>query len=348
MFQMKDNKRGEGKKIDDATAVELDQLKDNPDSEILFMDDPNGGDKVLLRGADLPKLVLRATSHEFFDQEFITTLLMTHHSFTTSVELLDQLAKRYQITPQYGLTERMFRVWIEMKIVPIRMNVCNVLKYWLDYYFEGDFSLNESLVLYFRDFVETKIMPDFSEMGKILINLLQEKINAPPLGKIVIMESSNPSSKSDFLVIATDASIRHHLELDAFSFYEYVDSAEMAKHMTIIDYNYFSRVKPHELLDQIWGERRLKELTPGKTLAGDEMTGITRMIHHTNHVSYFHLTIVDHVGSNENSKLPKLEIPCKRTQVFRTSRTLLSRIQKLQRSHWNSSWTSSSTCIQTL
>jgi hypothetical protein len=129
-------------------------------------------------------------------------------------------------------------------------------------------------------------MPDFSEMGKTLINLLQENINAPPVGKISANSSSNPSSKSDFLVIATDASIRHHLEIDASLFYEFVDSAEMAKHMTIIDYSYFSRVKPHELLDQIWGERRLKELTPGKTLAGDEMTGITRMIHHTNHVSH--------------------------------------------------------------
>jgi hypothetical protein len=134
--------------------VELDQLKDKPDSEIIFADDLSPSKSAVLRGADLPKLVLWATSHEFFDQEYITTLLMTHHSFTTSTELLDQLAKRYQITPHYGLSQRMFQVWIEMKIVPIRMNVCNVLKHWLENYFEGDFSLNESLVLHFRDFVE--------------------------------------------------------------------------------------------------------------------------------------------------------------------------------------------------
>lgn len=127
-------------------------------------------------------------------------------------------------------------------------------------------------------------MPDFSEMGKTLMRILQEKINAPPVGKINVMSSANPSSKSEFMAIATDASVRHHLELDANTFYEYVESAEMAKHMTIIDYNYFTRVKPHELLDQIWGERRLKELTPGKELTGGEITGISRMIQTTNFV----------------------------------------------------------------
>lgn len=131
-------------------------------------------------------------------------------------------------------------------------------------------------------------MPDFAEMGKTLVNILEDKINAPPVGKISIKPTVNPSSKSDFMVIATDASVKHHLELDASTFYEYVESAEMARQMTIIDHDSFSQVKPHELLDQIWGERRLKELTPGKTLAGEEATGISRMIQRTNHVSCAH------------------------------------------------------------
>lgn len=292
MFQMQDkDKRLEDiSKVEDASKEELDMLKDST-TGLLLTEDLSSPSKSSVKGGDLARIVMWATSHEFYDQEFITALLMTHHSFTTSLELLDQFIKRYQITPPYGLTQRVFEIYIKRKIVPIRMNVCTILLQWVENFFEGDFAQNESLVLYFRDFVETKITPDFKEMGKKLMNILQEKINAPVVTKMKITPAASPSTKSDFLLIATDASVRHHLEIDAVTFYEYTESSEMAKHLTLIgisafnlDFNHFSRVKPHELLDQIWGERRLKELTAGKSLAGNEITGISRMINHTNHL----------------------------------------------------------------
>lgn len=65
----------------------------------------------------------------------------------------------------------------------------------------------------------------------------------------------------------------------------------MAKQMTCIDFEYFGNVKPHECLDQIWGERRKKELRAlgVKADKGNKdkplITGIVKMIQHTNHVS---------------------------------------------------------------
>jgi hypothetical protein len=62
-----------------------------------------------------------ATHYSKAEEEFTTALLMTHHSFTTSLDLLDQLVKRYDITPPYGLNQRMFEVYLDKKVVQVRL-----------------------------------------------------------------------------------------------------------------------------------------------------------------------------------------------------------------------------------
>lgn len=100
---------------------------------------------------------------------------MTHHSFTTSLELLDALIKRYSITPPYGLNQKSFENFVNQNIVPIRLRVCNSIKHWIDNYYEGDFVQNGMLVQKTVDFITNKIMHDFSQMGKTLLRMLKDK-----------------------------------------------------------------------------------------------------------------------------------------------------------------------------
>lgn len=115
----------------------------------IIIDESNG--KKFVKGGKLTNFVQYATSHIVTDlecvREFTTALLMTHHSFTTSIELMDQLLKRYEVTPPYGLSQRMFEIYLDKKIVQIRLKVCNILYTWINTHFEEDFVDNEPLLL---------------------------------------------------------------------------------------------------------------------------------------------------------------------------------------------------------
>lgn len=67
-----------------------------------------------------------------------------------------------------------------------------------------------------------------------------------------------------------------------------VDARALAKLLSFIEFELFSRVSVYECLDQIWGDKRRKELSKiegGRYSLGIE-TGIAKMIKHTNKVSF--------------------------------------------------------------
>ncbi|KAJ3214118.1 hypothetical protein HK099_007016 [Clydaea vesicula] len=296
MFQMWENASNVVKKIEFIAPEESAQLQDSKDGLVLI-DSSTSPSKYLVKGGEIFKLVSWMTDHSFVDIEFTTIFLMTHHSFMTSLELLDCLIKRYAITPPYGLTKRMFEIYVQEKIVPVRMRVCNVLKIWIEFYFEGDFAQNESLVLYFRDFVENKISLDFQAMTKTLLKTLDFKIGIASKSKSVPPGITNSlhqnNSKPDFILMATDAAVINRLNLDPNNFYEWTEPLEMAKQLTLIDYEQFLRVKSFEMLDQIWGDKRMRELNSsssgGKIKINHDtmLTGISRMIKQTNHLTWW-------------------------------------------------------------
>jgi RasGEF N-terminal motif len=115
------------------------------------------GGKRYIKGGKLGQLVLVATHYSIhgnpiitIDEEFTAAFLMTHHSFTTSAEVLDQLLKRYEITPPYGLTQRLFEIYLDKKVVQVRLRVCNILLAWIRNHFEEDFVDNEPLLIRYR------------------------------------------------------------------------------------------------------------------------------------------------------------------------------------------------------
>lgn len=77
--------------------------------------------KEIVKAGRLLKLVERLADHKFPDVEYRSAFLLTHHSFTTSLDLLDILIKRYDIGPPYGLDQRAFNLYVNKKIVPVRL-----------------------------------------------------------------------------------------------------------------------------------------------------------------------------------------------------------------------------------
>jgi son of sevenless-like protein len=117
----------------------------------------------------LSKLIERLADHNPADAEYRNAFLLTHHSFTTSLDLLDLLMKRYDISPPYGLDHRMFEIYVNRKIVPVRLRVFNVRKTWMSKYTE-DFTKNRQLTERCMWFVQTEMSQDF---GEITVQLMQ-------------------------------------------------------------------------------------------------------------------------------------------------------------------------------
>ncbi len=67
-----------------------------------------------------------------------------------------------------------------------------------------------------------------------------------------------------------------------------IDPKLLAKRLTLIEYDMFRMITIVELLDQIWGDKRKKELSKveGAKFGTGEETYITKFIKHTNQVGF--------------------------------------------------------------
>ena len=155
----------------DLSSEESVVLDDSPDGIII----ESKNDKSLIKGGRLVKLVEKLCTHLYPDNEYRNAFLLTHHSFTTSVDLMDLLIKRYDISPPYGLNQQLFEIYVNRKVVPIRLRVFNVLKIWTVKYPE-DFIKSRVLTEKCLAFVESKMKVDFGEITVQLIETLKQHV----------------------------------------------------------------------------------------------------------------------------------------------------------------------------
>lgn len=66
------------------------------------------------------------------DHTFNSTFLMTYRSFVSGKEVVERLAKRYDLQAPAGLTPDQLRDWQDRKQKPVKLRVFNVFKTWLD------------------------------------------------------------------------------------------------------------------------------------------------------------------------------------------------------------------------
>jgi hypothetical protein len=81
-----------------------------------------------------------------------------------------------------------------------------------------------------------------------------------------------------------------------------IDPRLFAKKLTSFEYDQFKKVTIYECLDQIWGDKRKKELSQieGASLNHKMESGIARMIKHTNHVQLRNLISAYHVDMHKD------------------------------------------------
>ncbi|OMJ23302.1 Cell division control protein 25 [Smittium culicis] len=140
---------------------------DYKDDELIIL--PNGS----VKAGTLSAMVERLTAHDVLDTQFVSTFMLTYHSFTTTPRVFGLLFKRYAIEPPAELNQKDFATWEQRKLIPVRIRVFNILKRWLKEYFyyniEGDLDALEML----RLFASTIMIISQPAMAKQLIKTVE-------------------------------------------------------------------------------------------------------------------------------------------------------------------------------
>ncbi|KAI7873620.1 ras guanine nucleotide exchange factor domain-containing protein [Mucor mucedo] len=196
-----------------------------------------------VKGGTLPALVERLTMHDYLDMNFINTFLLTYRSFCSSVDLLNLLEARYNLQCPPGLTQEESIMWEEKKLKLVRLRVFNVLKNWLELYYNEDDSILLDRLL---EFTQTNIKVTLKFSNGQLESLIERRRQANTMdnGGLKKMILTLPDPPEPIL----PRNRRRFKLLD-------IDALEMARQLTIMDFKLYSAIKPIECLDKAWSSQ---------------------------------------------------------------------------------------------
>lgn len=196
-----------------------------------------------VKGGTLPALVERLTMHDYLDMNFINTFLLTYRSFCSSVDLLNLLEARYNLQCPPGLTQEEAIMWEEKKLKLVRLRVFNVLKNWLELYYNEDDSILLDRLL---EFTQTNIKVTLKFSNGQLESLIERRRGAKTMdnGGLKKMILTLPDPPEPIL----PRNRRRFKLLD-------IDALEMARQLTIMDFKLYSAIKPIECLDKAWSSQ---------------------------------------------------------------------------------------------
>eukprot|EP01090_Pellita_catalonica_P019851 TRINITY_DN6873_c0_g1_i1.p1 TRINITY_DN6873_c0_g1~~TRINITY_DN6873_c0_g1_i1.p1 ORF type:complete len:459 (-),score=74.47 TRINITY_DN6873_c0_g1_i1:887-2263(-) len=217
-----------------------------PDENIHKEDRPGGGYDI--KAGSLNKLVEKLTDVSHTDLMFMKTFLMTYQSFTTPQKLLNKLFERYHVPPSSAEDWQQHR-----KVVQLR--VTNALKKWLEDYY-SDFT--QGMLRQLQDFIESSDTP---------------KIHAVSVEKS-LKKGSRPRVRYAPKTTPPEPVVPKSIFSSKLSLFD-IDDMEIARQITLIEFENFEKIRPQELLNTAWSKAKLKHTAPN----------VLNMIHNFNHFS---------------------------------------------------------------
>jgi len=205
-----------------------------------------------IKAASLNKLVILLTPEKNHDLEYAKTFLLTYQSFTTPEKLLQKLIQRYHVPQKQGQTEFEWR-----KIaVPIQLRVVNVLKTWIKDYF-SDF--NEKLIQTVKSFCESLRHDGNNALANRISDTLNRKIKG--LADDDEHGTSAEKSKSIFTTPAPEPRVPKNIWSQTLKIFD-IEDEEIARQLTLMDFEIFYNIKATELLNQSWNKPKLRHRSP--------------------------------------------------------------------------------------
>ncbi|KAL6054788.1 Son of sevenless 1 [Balamuthia mandrillaris] len=241
--------------------------EDENESNILFTEDSVNSSLPVIKGGSLPKLVQRLTIDEYPDTDYLAAFLLTYRTFTTPPELLDLLTARFNMPRPKSPTKQQLEEF-ETKRNRVRLRVFNVLKTWVSNHFY-DFAEDSNLLEVLTDFIAHMELSGMETASTHLRNIIERKQNelkeSKSYNKMFSKEPPEPILPSGCTMNSTSPSNNQPLiDLNW-------DPLEVARQLTLIEYNLYKSIKPQECLNQAWTKKATRD-----TNAANIMAMITR------------------------------------------------------------------------
>jgi len=268
--------------------------KDSADN-IVFEEREKSSGVPLIKGATLVKLVERLTYHVYATPMFMKTFLTTYRSFCTPTELLDLLIERFHIPDPESILERAEELDQEisdksckMRLAqdikrfrkeysqPVQFRVLNVLKHWVDKYFY-DFSDDTDLLQKLTSFLDEI---SGKSMKRWVEGIRRRLDNVEAAKEIVFDFDRSPPQ------------LETHIKNPQEDWPELLTyhPIEIARQLTLIEFQYYKAVKPSELVDLAWISQDKDKRSPN----------LLRMVRHTtNFTRYLEKTILETENAEE-------------------------------------------------
>eukprot|EP00727_Mastigamoeba_balamuthi_P001078 m51a1_g10968 putative mis5 protein (1716) ;mRNA; r:253454-262202 len=226
---------------------------------------------------------------------YVDTFLLTYRSFTTGKDLLSRIQRAYEenaVTPEEVADTNIAAEQRKLGKKKNQIRICAVLKRWVEQFFH-DFEEDRDLLQQFRAFVgkhtEDKPM-------EVVRNALEKK-TSDRVATVVRLYTFNAPAPAPVLP-AQGMPIN----------FEEMEPVEVARQLTLIEFDIFHSIKPKEFLGLSWSRRDKETKSPN----------ILQMVNRFNLVSGW-ITVL--VVREQN--------PRRRTAVVRKAIQLISELLKL-------------------
>mmetsp|Transcript_68 Transcript_68/g.79 ORF Transcript_68/g.79 Transcript_68/m.79 type:complete len:516 (-) Transcript_68:40-1587(-) len=221
----------------------LDYPYDFPDTRrnIIYTTD-NDGNKII-RGATVYKLIEKLTEESGKGtSQYTGSFLLTYRSFLTPRQLLQLLIKRYNVpTPASIVNTEEEDNFNKHYKKHIKLRVWYVLKFWIENHFY-DFEEDKDLNTDFKSFISNTMVKDMQKLAEQLNNIFDKQTQKSGLTQMKLLQTvSLPVS---ILPKSLDGPL-NILDLDPL---------EVARQLTLIEYEMYNKIQPKECLDQCWNK----------------------------------------------------------------------------------------------
>lgn len=203
-------------------------------------------DKEMIKAATLPNLIsrlyLESTGTSDFITEYVDQFLLTYRTFTTAQEILTILSSTYKecLEPNDGVNKAK------------RLRIGNFLRRWTENHYY-DFEESDQLLLKYKNMIKEIQQHDEGLAAVLLKSLTKGKERTQSTVNFLGFNTGNPATAPKSIVpknLTDDSTV-----LD-------IDALEMARQMSLVEFELFSAIEPRELLTRSWRKDELKNTSP--------------------------------------------------------------------------------------
>jgi len=192
-----------------------------------------------IKAGSFNRLVEKLTDDTLmFDTTYIPAFIMTYQSFSTPEKLLQKLWERFDVPETVAEGEKK----------NIQTRVCNVMKKWIETY-PNDF--DERTRARVQAFIEHGNQVGASSVVAIVDNAFKRMLCEPKTRVVRIGQPPKPILPLNFFTRLWNAD--RLLDLD---------EEEIARQLTVMDWENFIKIKPCEMMDCAWSKPKLRYRSP--------------------------------------------------------------------------------------